>query len=265
MHVLVVGGTGTVGAPLTSELARRGHDVRVLVRRTSRASRGQAPGVTYLPGDLASGAGLVAALSGVQVVVDVVNVQSLRRRRLEAVLVQGSARLLEQARRAGVGHYVGLSVVGVDAVPMPYYQAKVRQEQVVEAAPLPWTLLRATQFHQLLDAVLGAAWATAGRAGLLAVPAVPLQPVDAAEVAALLADAGEGPPAGRLPDAGGPEVTTVPDLARQWLHARGRTARVVRLPLPGAAGRAVRAGLLTAADRAVGRHTFAQWLAAPRT
>jgi uncharacterized protein YbjT (DUF2867 family) len=250
MRVLVAGGTGVLGTAVVAALQDRGHEPVVLSRRPGAAY----DGVERHVGDLTTGAGLPEALEGVDAVVDAA---SPRTRRPEAVLVHGTQRLLKAATDAGVNHYAVVSIVGVDQVPFGYYRAKVAQERVVEAAPLPWTLLRATQFHNLLAGVFTAA----ARARVLPLlRGVPMQPVDVRDVADVLVDALEKGPAGRLPDLAGPQVRDAADLARQWQHATGRRAGPLRLRAPGALGRAVRAGALTAPDRALGTITFGQWL-----
>jgi len=142
MRIAVVGGTGTLGRQVGTELARRGHEVRVLSRSSPQ-----------FPIDLTSGQGLVAALEGCGAVVDASNTQ----RQARQVLVEGTGRLLAAEQQAGVGHHVCISIVGCDQVPMGYYRVKVDQERVVERSPVPWTVVRATQFHELVNGLFTAA------------------------------------------------------------------------------------------------------------
>ena len=116
--------------------------------------------------------------------------------------------------------------MGIDRIPFGYYKSKLDVERQAESSGLPWTILRATQFHELLLRVLAAA----ARLPVMVLPAATsFQPVAAAEVAARLAELATGPPAGRVPDMGGPEVRGVDELARMYLEASG--------PAPGTAPR----------------------------
>ncbi|HEY7325143.1 MAG TPA: NAD(P)H-binding protein [Streptosporangiaceae bacterium] len=243
MRIAVVGGTGTLGRHVTLELSRRGHEVRVLSRHSPE-----------YPVDLASGQGLAVALEGCGAVVDASNTQ----RHARPVMVEGSARLLAAEQQAGVGHHVCISIVGCDRVSMGYYRVKVDQERVVAQGPVPWTIVRATQFHELVSGL----FTTAARYRVLPAPAMPLQPVAAAEVARVLADAAEADPRRGRISVAGPQVVSMRELARTWLSAAGRSAVLLPVPLPGSTGRALRTGALTAGHADVtGAITFAGWLA----
>lgn len=242
MRIAIVGGAGTLGRHITAELARRGHDVRVLSRSSPQ-----------YPVDLATGQGLDAAVEDCAAVVDASNSQ----RRSRQVLVEGSGLLLAAEQRAGVGHHLCVSIVGCDRVPLGYYRVKVEQEQVVTAGSVPWSIVRATQFHELVASM----FAASARYRVLPALRLPVQPVAAAEVGAAVADAAEREPSGRRLQVAGPEVSTVADLARTWQSAAGRTAALLPLPLPGRLGRTLRAGGLTTDTADVtGSLTFARWL-----
>jgi uncharacterized protein YbjT (DUF2867 family) len=245
MRIAIVGGTGTLGKHIVSSLAQRGHEVRVL----SRSS----PDFQV---DLVSGSGLDIALDGCAAVVDASNASSPKR--AAQVLVSGTRRLLTAEERAGVSHHVCISIVGCEQVPMGYYRVKTEQEHAVERGPVPFSIVRATQFHELASAAFGAA----GRYRVLPVPRMRLQTVAAAEVASAVAGVAEGEPLGRIQVAG-PQITTARDLARTWQEVTGRTALMLPLPVPGTIGRALRSGALTA-DHAdvLGTITFADWLSA---
>ncbi|MFJ4653650.1 SDR family oxidoreductase [Nocardia sp. NPDC088792] len=252
MRVAVIGGTGGLGATVAARLVDRGHPVRIVSR--TRPERVE-PGIEHRGADLATGAGLAEALDGMDVVVDAVNSQKQTR----AVLVDGVNRLLTAEQEAGIGHHVAISLVGCDLVPMAYNTAKVEQERLVTAGPVPWTLLRATQFHGYLATMLSAA----ARARITPRSGALFQPVDIAAVADELVHAVESGPAGRLADIGGPEARTLTELANQWRQAHHGTLVPLRIPLPGKAGRALRAGAgcLDDTGRPVGGG-FAEWLAA---
>jgi uncharacterized protein YbjT (DUF2867 family) len=250
LKVAVVGGTGTLGKMVVRELVGRGDEVRVLSRSEAN---GLPEGATHRRVDLASGEGLGDALTGVECVVEAAN----SRKRAQEVLVEGTTRLLEAEAAAGVRHHVAVSIVGCDRVPMAYYSAKVAQEEAVVAGSVPWSLLRATQFHQLLD------WAFAGAARFGVVPtgSARIQPIDPVVVAQQLAEAVHADPIGRLPDVAGPELRTLGELARTWRSARGRPRLPLRIPMVGRAGRALRSGGLCDSGAAVSCRTFAEWLA----
>ena len=119
-----------------------------------------------------------------------------------------------------------ISIVGIDLGADVHYKAKVAQEETLEASAVPWTILRATQFHQLLDS----AFAAAARFGLRPTGRVKVQPVDPTIVAARLAEAALAAPAGRLPDIGGPRIQTLTELSGAWAAARGKHRLPLRVP-----------------------------------
>jgi uncharacterized protein YbjT (DUF2867 family) len=247
LRIAVAGGTGTLGRHVTKELRSRGHDVRVLSRRSPD-----------YPVDLTTGDGLAVAVAGCDVVVDVSNDAS---KRAAHTLVDGSCRLLAAGQAAGVDHHVAVSIVGCDRVPVGYFRVKLEQERVVERGPVPWSLVRATQFHELVAATL----APAARWRVLPVPRAALQPVASAEVARAVADVAAGAPRlGRF-EVAGPEVADARELARSWRSVTGRRALLIPVRLPGRLGRALRAGALTAERPDVsGTTSFAVWLEARR-
>ena len=246
MRIAIAGGTGTLGRHAAGELRARGHDVRVLSRRAE-----------HYPVDLTTGEGLDAALEGCDAVVDASNNANAKKAR--PLLVDGTRRLTAAGHAAGVRHHVAISIVGCEKVQMGYYKVKVEQERAVAAGEVPWTIVRATQFHEFAAQLFG----QAARAGVLPLLRLPMQTVAVADVAAAVADAVEAEPrTGRI-DVAGPEVLDARELAHMWKRAKGSRALPLRLPLPGNMGRALRAGALTA-DRAdvLGTITFADWLAA---
>jgi uncharacterized protein YbjT (DUF2867 family) len=246
--VAVVGGTGTLGAPVVAALLGRGAAVRVLSRNATKVpARAEHRRV-----DLTTGEGLADALAGVSVVIDAAN----SNKGAEQTLVAGTRRLLEAGAAAGVRHHLTISIVGIDLVPMSYYRTKLAQEAALEDGPLPWTLLRATQFHQLLDGTL----ATAARFGVRPTGAAKLQPIDPTVVAAHLAAAALAPPAGRLPDIAGPKVQTLGELSRAWATARGKHRLPLRVPAWGKMGKGLAAGALCSPAAATPGEDFEEWL-----
>jgi uncharacterized protein YbjT (DUF2867 family) len=246
MRIAIVGGTGTLGKNVAAELSARGHEVRVVSRHSPD-----------FPVDLASGEGLGEALAGCAAVVDASNTSAPKR--AAQVLVAGSRRLLAAEQQAGVSHHVCISIVGCERISMGYYRVKVEQERVVEQGQVPYSIVRATQFHELAAAALAAA----GKWHILPIPAMQLQTIAAVEVGRVVADVAEGKPGRGRIQVAGPEITSARDLARSWKLVTGRSALMLPLPVPGKLGRALRDGALTADHAEVrGVTTFADWLAA---
>jgi uncharacterized protein YbjT (DUF2867 family) len=253
--ILVTGGTGTLGRHVVPRLRDAGYDVRVLSRHAHEA----ADDVEYVTGDLMKDEGVQPAVDGAGIIVH----------------CAGSAKgddeatrnLVRAAARAGTPHLVYISVVGADRIPVVsgidramfgYFGFKLAAERVVAESGLPWTTLRAAQFH---DLVLTVARQMA-KLPVIPVPAgVRFQPVDTGEVAARLVELALGTPAGLVPDIAGPRVYGMADLLRGYLRARRKHRLMVPVRLPGKAARAVRAGANLAPDRAVGHRTWEEFLA----
>jgi uncharacterized protein YbjT (DUF2867 family) len=246
--VAVVGGTGTLGALVVRDLLARGADVRVLSRNATEVPAG----ASHHRVDLTSGEGLAEALAGADAVVDASDLTKAG----EDVLVAGTRRLLEAEAAAGVTHHLAISIIGVDQVLMKYHRAKLAQEAAVEAGPIPFSILRASQFLQLLDA----AFAAAARFGVRPTGAAKVQPIDPGVVAARLADAAFAGPAGRLPDVAGPRIQTLSELSRTWATARGKRRLPLRVPAWGKMGKALAAGALCDPAAATPGESFEEWL-----
>ena len=247
-RVLVTGGTGELGRAVVGRLLTEGAEVRVLSRREHPHVP---PGVDVVQGDLVSGAGVAEAVAGVAIIV---HCASNGRRSGD---VEGTRRLVGAAAEAGVAHLAYISIVGVDRNPFAYYRAKLEAEGIVAAGRVPWTILRATQFHGLLWRVLRAQ----GRLPALLVPrGFRFQPIDSGEVATRLVDLALGGPAGRAPDMGGPEARTAEDVALAYLAATGQRRPLLRVPVPGTVGRAFRAGAQLAPGHADGTITWEEFL-----
>lgn len=242
VRIAVAGGTGTVGRMVVAEIDRIGATPVVIARST---------GV-----DLTTGAGLSAALDGVDVVIDVSNVDTLSAKRSEAFFDKATTGLLAAGAAAGVRHHVALSIVGCDVVDLPYYLGKRRQEAVVLAGPMPWTVLRATQFHEFAQQMIDRS-----PPGVALALRMRCQPIAAAEVAAALVSAAVAEPAARLPDLGGPREERMDVMVRRLVRHQHRRRLAVPVPMAGKVGRQVAGGgLLPAADGTLGVETFDEWL-----
>jgi uncharacterized protein YbjT (DUF2867 family) len=252
--VLLTGGTGTLGRRLAPLLRDAGCTVRVLSRRPHEPGDGQ-----FVVGDLTTGQGVDGAVDGVGTIVHCAGTSTGDEGK--------TLNLVRAATRAGVRHLVYISVVGADRVPVVsrvdramfgYFASKRAAEGVIADSGLPWTTVRATQFHDLTLTVAR----QMARVPVIPVPSgVRFQPVDAGEVAARLVELALGPPSGLVPDVAGPRVYTMDELLRGYLRATRRRRLIVPVRLPGRAARAVRSGALLPADRAAGGRTWEDFLA----
>jgi uncharacterized protein YbjT (DUF2867 family) len=245
MRVLVTGGTGVLGRELVRRLGDRS-EVRVLSRRPL-----QGPG--FVQGDLETGEGLADAVDGVDVIAHCASAADYRRPQRDVAQTRRLVDALGDARP----HVAYVSIVGVDRVSFGFLRAKLEAERVVEESGSPWTVLRATEFHDLVLMFLM-------RLAKGPVAVVPrgslLQPVDVGEVADRMAKLVMGPPAGRVRELGGPRVHSMEDLMRAYLAAANRHRRILRIPVPGRLGAGLGVGdhLLTDGDR--GTVTFDEYL-----
>lgn len=245
MKLAVAGGTGTVGVHVVEVARQRGHEVVVLSRSA---------GV-----DLVSGSGLSDALAGVDAVVDVASTQTISAKESMSFFAAVTRNLLTAEGAAGVGHHVALSIVGIDRAPHSYYAGKVEQERIIRAGTVPWTILRATQFHEFAGQIR----ARSSFGPVSIIPKMVSQPIAAREVAERLIDLAERTPAGRVADLGGPREERMAEMVRRYARAIGTRGLVLDVPIPGAYGRAMRDGtLVTTTDADHGLQTFGQWAAA---
>lgn len=251
--ILVTGGTGTLGRRVVPRLTGVGHTVRVLARH----GRADEDGVHYVTGDLTTGEGIEPAVDGVETIVHLAGTQ-----KGDEVKARN---LVQAASRAGAPHLVFISVVGADRVPVVsaidralfgYFGSKLAAERVVAGSGLPWTTLRATQFHDLVLTFVR----QLAKLPVVPAPAGRFQPVDTDEVAARLVELALGEPAGLVPDLAGPHVYSMTDLVRSYLRATHRRRPIVTVPQPGRAARAIGKGANLNLERAVGKRTWEEFL-----
>jgi uncharacterized protein YbjT (DUF2867 family) len=245
-EILVTGGTGVLGRRVVDRLRAAGHNIRVL-SRSGRAGT--------VRGDLLTGENLEEAVDGIKTIIHCASNPYRKTRQTD---VDGIQRLLRVAERAGVSHVVFISIVGVDRNPYyPYFRIKLNAERVIERSPVPWTILRATQFHDLVLRALQ----ILDRLPILLVPKGFVgQPIDAGEVADRLIELSLASPAGRVPDVGGPEVLTAGELARIYLEALDHRKRLVEVPVFGRAARAWREGAQLCPEEAYGSIRWQEFL-----
>jgi uncharacterized protein YbjT (DUF2867 family) len=245
--VLVTGGTGTLGRLVVPLLREAGYPVRVL----SRHAHEPGDGVEYVTADLMRGEGIDRAVDGVATVLHLAGGP-----KGDDVT---TANLMRAVSLADVRHVVYISIIGADRVPIVYLRRKLAAERIVADSGVPWTTLRAAQFHDLALTVVRAM----AKLPVMPVPGgVRLQPVDAGEVAQRLVELALGAPAGLVPDLAGPRVYGLDELARGYLRAAGKRRPMVRVRIPGKVGRAYRAGdNLTLDGATVGKRTWEEFLA----
>jgi uncharacterized protein YbjT (DUF2867 family) len=245
-EVLVTGGTGVLGQRVVERLGSAGVEARVL----SRSGR---PGT--IRGDLSTGEGLDLAVRGAQTIIHCASSPFRKARQTD---VEGTKRLLEAAITAGVSHLVYISIVGIDrASSYPYYRIKLDTERVIEGSPVPYTILRATQFYDLVLMAVR----LLERTPVMVVPnGFSGQPIDAGEVAGRMVELALSDPAGRVPDIGGPEVRTVADIVRGYLEVTGRRKKTLMFWLPGKTARAFREGALTCPNNRYGEIRWEEFL-----
>ncbi|MBA9007940.1 SDR family oxidoreductase [Thermomonospora cellulosilytica] len=244
--ILITGGTGTLGGHVVPLLRDAGRRLRVLSRR----SHDPVDGIEYVTGDLLKNEGVEAAVDGVETVLH----------------LAGSAKgddeatrnLMRAAARAGVRHVVFISVIGADRVPLAWLRSQLAAEEAVIGSGVPWTILRAAQFHDLVFRTVSA------MAKLPVVPAprgLRFQPVDSRDVAARLVELALGEPASRVPDLAGPRVYAMADLLRSYLRATGKRRPLLPVRIPGKPGRAYRNGdNLTLEGATLGTRTWEDFL-----
>ncbi|MFD5213857.1 SDR family oxidoreductase [Microbacterium sp. NPDC058345] len=244
--ILVTGGTGTIGRRTVPLLHAAGRPVRILTRHPKTSE----PGIEHVAGDTVRDRGLDEALDGVGTVLHLAG---------GAKGDDVAARnLVAAAQRAGVGHLVLISVIGADRMPIGYFRMKAAAEQAFETSGIPFTILRVAQLHEFAVPIVKSL------SGMRIAPrGLRFESVGVDDVAARLAELTLGEPAGRVADLAGPEVRDIADMVRSFDAARGTTRRSLGIRIPGAVGRAYRAGDNLAADAATrGTVTWEDFLAA---
>jgi uncharacterized protein YbjT (DUF2867 family) len=243
MKIAVIGGTGLVGSQVVKILNASGHEA-----------------VPHSPStglDLLSGRGLPEALTGAGVVVNLTNSPTFDDAS-PAFFQQTMDNLLAAASAAGVGHAAILSIVGADQVPgLVYYRAKVLQEDILKAGPVPYSIVRATQFFEFMD------WAVSETAdeNTVRLPATLIQPIASADVAQAVADVSVDPPLRGTRNIAGPDVFALDELGRITLAARGDHRTVVTDNSAGMFAAASGDALVARDGAVIAKTTYQEWLA----
>jgi uncharacterized protein YbjT (DUF2867 family) len=245
MKISVIGATGLIGSKVVDLLEGDGHDVVAASRSTGA--------------DVLTGEGLADALAGASVLVDVTNAPSFDDDPVMDFFTRSSANLVAAAKESGVGHYVALSIVGLDRLPESgYMRAKVVQEKTIAGSGLPYTIVRATQFHEFAAAIVGSLEAD----DEVRAPDALIQPIAADDVAAEVARVAVGSPINGVVNIGGPDKISFSDLARSVLADQSADKTVVIDPQARYFGTPVQQNSLVTADGAVlGGVRFVDWLA----
>lgn len=245
MKITVVGATGQIGSKVVELLGNQGHTV---------VSASRESGV-----DVLTGAGVDAAVSGADVLVDVLNSPSFEDGPVMSFFTTSTTNLAAAAVKAGVGHYVALSIVGADGLPESgYMRAKVAQEKIITDSGLRYTIVRATQFHEFAEMITGSLIVE----GEVRAPDALIQPIAAADVAAEVAGAAVAAPANGVVNIGGPDKITFADLARAVLEAQGNDMAVVVDPQATYFGTPVdHTSLVTGEGAVLAATSFAGWSA----
>jgi uncharacterized protein YbjT (DUF2867 family) len=243
--VLVTGASGRLGTVVLPRLEKAGYRVRPMSRHAK-------PG--WVAGDLRTGEGLAEAVDGVDVIVHLASAAG----RAQQTDVEGTRRLLDVARPAGVRHVLYVSINGIDRVPYRYYRAKLDTEKVVERSGIPYTILRAAQFHVFVEMLLSAS----SKLGPVIIdPNWQVQPVAVEDVADRIMELIAVPATGEIIEYGGPQVLTFDEMARSWLTARGSKRPIWRLRIPGGMAKAIRAGAQTTTATPTGTRAWRDYLA----
>ncbi|MEV8230402.1 NAD(P)H-binding protein [Streptomyces sp. NPDC079167] len=244
MRIAVIGGTGLIGSKVVTKLKAGGHEAVPHAKST---------GV-----DVVTGEGLEKALTGADVVVDLTNSPTFDEAAPD-FFRQSMGHLLDAGQKAAVRHFVVLSIVGVDQVPeLDYYRAKTLQEEILAAGPIPYSIVRATQFMEFIGSVMS--WTA--DSDTVRLPTTPIQPIAAQEVADSVAEVAVGAPLLGIHNIAGPEVFPLDELGRITLAA-GPDSRTVTTDDTAGMFAAVHGDVLTAKDDATLAPTrYADWLAA---
>jgi uncharacterized protein YbjT (DUF2867 family) len=245
VKVVVIGGTGLIGSKLVAKLGEHGHEAVAAAPNT---------GVNTLTGE-----GLAEVLEGAAVVVDVSNSPSFADDPVMEFFRTSTTNLLECTAKAGVGHYVALSVVGTDRMlESGYFRAKSVQERLIRESGQAYSIVHATQFFEFVKTIADISTVD----GVVHLPPGLIQPMAAEDVAAGLGHVAVGQPVNGLREIGGPEQFQLPELVRKGLAAHGDPREVVADEQATYYG--VRLGertLLPGPDARLGEITFDKWLA----
>ncbi|MFI9354722.1 SDR family oxidoreductase [Streptomyces lydicus] len=241
MKFAVIGGTGLIGSQVVKDLNAAGHEA---------VPHSKSTGI-----DVLSGEGLDEAVAGADVLVNLTNSPTFDEAS-PAFFRASMDNLLAASQKSGIRHFVILSIVGVDQVPeLDYYRAKALQENILAAGPIPYSIVRATQFMEFMDAVLS--WTA--DSDTVRLPATPIQPIASKDVAAAVAEVAMGAPLGGIRNIAGPEIFSLDELGRITLAHKADDRTVVTDPTAGMFA-AVKGDVLTDKDARLAPTRYIDWL-----
>jgi len=245
MKIVVIGGTGLIGSKVVAQLKGQGHEAVAASPNT---------GVNTVTGE-----GLVDALTGAQVLVDVSNSPSFEERAVLDFFTTSTTNLVAAARATNVRHYVALSVVGTQRLSAsPYFRAKIAQENLIKGAGIAYTIVHATQFFEFAKSIADAS----SDGTTIRVAPVLIQPMAAEDVAAAVGRIAVGSPANGIVEIGGPEQFRLDEFIRLGLSAHNDPRKVVGDPAAGYFGVEVdERTLVPGKDARLGEIRFETWLA----
>jgi uncharacterized protein YbjT (DUF2867 family) len=243
MKIVVIGGTGLIGSKAVAILRQGDHEV---------AGSPQS-GINSITGE-----GLTEAMAGAQVVIDLTNSPSFEDRAVLAFFETSGRNLLAAEAAAGVRHHVALSIVGIDRTPdNGYFRAKVAQEHLIEAAGLPYTIIRATQFLEFLGGIAAAS----AEGNIVRLSPGLFQPIAADDVAAIVAEVALAAPRNGIVEIAGPERAPFHAIVARYLQAVGDPRQVVRDPEARYfGGRVEERSLVPLGEARLGRIGLDEWL-----
>ncbi|MEH2513413.1 uncharacterized protein YbjT (DUF2867 family) [Nitrobacteraceae bacterium AZCC 1564] len=243
MKIVIIGGTGLIGSKAVAILRDGGHEAVAASPNT---------GVNTITGE-----GLKEALAGAQVVIDLANAPSWEDKAVLEFFETSGRNLLAAETAAGVGHHVALSIVGIDRSDNGYFRAKVAQEKLIEASPIPYTIIRSTQFMEFLGGIA----ASSADGNVVRLSPGLFQPIAADDVAANVAEVALAAPRNGIVEIAGPERAPFNDIVARYLKAVGDPREVVRDPEARYfGGRVEEKSLVPLGEARLGRIGLDEWL-----
>ncbi len=243
MKIVVIGGTGLIGAKTVAILRQGGHEVVAASPKS---------GVNTITGE-----GLKAVMAGAQVVIDLTNSPSFEDKAVLEFFETSGRNLLAAENAAGVRHHVALSIVGIDRSDNGYFRAKLAQEKLIEASGIPYTIIRATQFLEFLGGIAN----SSAEGNIVRLPPVQFQPIAADDIAPIVAEVALAAPRNGIVEIAGPERAPFNEIVARYLKAVGDPREVVRDPEARYwGGRVEERSLVPLGEARLGHISLDEWL-----
>lgn len=254
-RILVTGGTGHLGNLIVQSLNKKEYPVRILTTKHVHQTENS---VEYLQGDLAGNSNLETAVKNVDTIIHCAS----NPRDFDNVDIRGTKNLLNALERKNIKHFLYISIVGVDRRDYPYYVAKSKVEQLIAGSHLPYTILRATQFHSfIINLIQQILHENAAEKSVINLPdGMYFQPIDTPEVAELAATLALNQPKGLYPDVGGPEVRSFSSLADSFFQRKGDKRQLKFIPTDNVRYNLFRSGINLCPNNSFGKMTWENFL-----